>query len=295
MNLKTKILNLAGAIARDNVYMYSAQASFYIIISSIPFIMMLLSLAKFILPVSESDIMIIAAPFLPDVVLPSFENIIHEIFYKVSRSVISLSAISSIWTASRGIQAIERGTRNVYHSPSRSMIIWDILASFLYTAVFIFIMILFLTVFVFGNSIVNFLELKSGVWLWIFSRTAWLKWVFTFILLTAIFSLIYMAFSGKKIHPKNHIHGAIFTTAVWMLFSFTFSFYIENFANYSYIYGSLAAIVLMMLWVYCCMIIFLVGGEINMAVITGRIERRRRRRELLGHNKNKSPKAQDGI
>ena len=284
MNIKTRIFNLIGAITRDNVYMYSAQASFYIIISSIPFIMMLLSLAKFILPVSESDVMIIAAPFLPEVVLPSFENIIHEIFYKVSGSVISLSAISSMWTASRGIQAIERGTRNVYHAPRRSMIIWDILASILYTIVFIFIMILFLTVFVFGNSIINFLELKSGIWHFILSRTAWLKWIFTFILLTASFSLIYMVFSGRKTRPKNHVHGAIFTTSVWMLFSFLFSFYIENFANYSYIYGSLAALVLMMLWLYCCMIIFLIGGEINMAVITSKAERRRIRRAKFHKN-----------
>ena len=284
MSIKNRLFKLVSAIARDNVYMYSAQASFYIIISSIPFIMMLLSLARFILPVSESDIMIIAAPFLPEVVLPSFEDIIHEIFSKVSGSVISISAISSIWTASRGIQAIERGTRNVYHSPSRSRIVLDILASFLYTFSFIFIMILFLTVFVFGNSIINFLELQSGIWLFIFSRTAWLKWVFTFILLTLFFSLIYMAFSGKKMRLKNHVHGAIFTTSAWMLFSFWFSFYIENFANYSYIYGSLAALVLIMLWVYFCMIIFLIGGEINMAVLTSRAERRKKRTERLHSN-----------
>lgn len=281
MDIKNKIVNIARTIARDNVYMYAAQASFYIIISSIPFIMMLLSLAKFILPVSESDIMIIAAPFLPEVVLPYFENIIHEIFFKVSGSVISLSAISSIWTASRGIQAIERGTRNVYHSPRRPMILGDILASILYTFTFIFIMILFLTAFVFGNSIINFLELKSGIWHFIFSRTAWLKWIFSFILLTLSFSLIYMTFSGKRLRPKNHVHGAIFTTTVWMLFSFLFSFYIENFANYSYIYGSLAALVLIMLWVYCCMIIFLIGGEINMMIITNHAQRRKLRRAKL--------------
>ena len=282
MSFKDRIVNLAGAIARDNVYMYSAQASFYIVISSIPFIMMLLSLARFILPVSESDIMIIASPFLPEVMLPSFENIIHEIFFKVSGSVISISAISSLWTASRGVQAIERGTRNVYHSPSRSKIVWDILASFIYTFVFIFLLLLFLTVFVFGNSIINFLELKSRIWIFIFSRTAWLKWIFTFILLTFCFSVIYMTFSGKKIKLKNHVHGAIFTTTAWMLFSVLFSYYIENFANYSYIYGSLAAIVLMMLWVYSCMIIFLVGGEINMQILSSNAKRRKRLRELLG-------------
>lgn len=286
MNTKTKIYNLIRAIARDNVYMYSAQASFYIIISSIPFIMMLLSLAKFILPVSESDIVIIASSFLPEIVLPSFENIIHEIFYKVSGSVISISAISSIWTASRGIQAIERGTRNVYHSPRRKTVFLDIFASFLYTFLFIIIMILYLTVFVFGNSIINFLDLQSGVWHFIFSRTGWIKWIFSLLLLILSFSLLYMAFSGKKLHLKNHIHGAIFTTFAWMLFSFLFSYYIENFANYSYIYGSLAAIVLIMLWVYSCMIIFLVGGEINMSILVSREKRRQKRREMFQKDKN---------
>lgn len=281
MSTKNNFFNLVRAIARDNVYMYSAQASFYIIISSIPFIMMLLSLAKFILPVSESDIVIIASSFLPEIVLPSFENIIHEIFYKVSGSVISISAISSIWTASRGIQAIERGTRNVYHSPRRSNVILDILASFIYTFIFIFIMILYLTVFVFGNSIINFLDLKSGLWHTILSRTAWIKWIFTLTLLILSFSLLYMAFSGKKIHLKNHVHGAIFTTFTWLLFSFIFSFYIENFANYSYIYGSLAAIVLIMLWVYACMIIFLIGGEINMSILVRREKRRQKLREMF--------------
>lgn len=288
MNTKNKIFDLIRAIARDNVYMYSAQASFYIIISSIPFIMMLLSLAKFILPVSESDIIVIASSFLPDIVLPSFENIIHEIFYKVSGSVISISAVSSIWSASRGIQAIERGTRNVYHSPRRRTVFLDILASFLYTFIFIFIMILYLTVFVFGNSIINFLDLQSGVWHFILSRTEWLKWVFTFLLLILSFSLLYMAFSGRKLHLKNHVHGAIFTTFAWMLFSFVFSFYIENFANYSYIYGSLAAIVLIMLWVYACMIIFLIGGEINMSIIVRREKRRQKRREMFQKDSNNS-------
>lgn len=286
MNTKTKIFNLIRAIARDDVYMYSAQASYYIIISSIPFIMMLLSLAKFILPVSESDIVIIASSFLPEIVLPSFENIIHEIFYKVSGSVISISAVSSIWTASRGIYAIERGTRNVYHSPGRKTFFLDIFASFLYTFAFIFIMLLYLTIFVFGNSIINFLDLKSGIWHFVLSRTAWLKWVFTFAFLIISFSLLYMAFSGKKMRLRNHMHGAIFTTLAWMIFSFIFSFYIENFANYSYIYGSLAAIVLIMLWVYSCMIIFLVGGEINIAVLESKEKRRKKRQAMFRQDRN---------
>ena len=281
MNIKKSFLGIANVIIRDNIYMYSAQASFYIIISSIPFIMLLLSLACLILPVSESDILILAEPVIPDIFLPSLESILNEVFNKVSSSVISLSAISTVWMASRGIQAIERGTRAVYHSPSRPFIIGDILASFIFTFIFILIMIGFLTLFVFGNTIIRFLELKSWIWLSIFSRTAWLKWLLIPFLLILCFTAIYMAFSGRKTRFKNHIHGAIFTTVIWLSFSYLFSYYIMNFANYSYIYGSLAAIVLIMLWVYFFMIIFLLGGEINSYILTENAKRRKRRRELL--------------
>jgi len=289
MNIKKKVFEWSKIITRDNIFMYSAQASFYIIISSIPFIMMLLSLARYILPISESDVLIMLSPLIPDSISSSIEDVIHEVFYKVSGSFISITAISSLWTASRGIQAIERGTRNVYHTPNRKKVYSDILASFIYTLIFIVVIVIFLAVFVFGNSIVTFLELKSGFFHWIFSKTSWLKWLFTYLFMIFIFSMIYTAFSGKSLSPKSHILGAIFTTTVWIIFSVIFSFYIENFANYSYIYGSLTAIVLMMLWIYFCMIIFLIGGEINMKrIIKIKISKRKHNANLKYKNQEKN-------
>lgn len=278
MKLHNKLFKILKIISDDNIFVYSAQASFYIIISSIPFIMVLLSLAQYILPVSEADVLAMTTPLVPDVIKPSIQAVIHELFYKASGSVISITAVSSFWTASRGIAAIERGTRNVYHTPVRSAFILNALASIFYTIAFIFIMLLFLATSVFGTSILNFLELKSGFLCWILGKTSWIKWLFTFAVLTVFFALIYMAFSGRKMHLKRHLPGAVFTTVVWILFSLLFSFYIENFANYSYIYGSLAAIVLMMLWVYSCMIIFLIGGEINVTVLICKLKERNMRK-----------------
>lgn len=273
MPLHKRIYNTAALISRDNVFLYSAQASFYIIISSIPFIMLLLSLAQYILPVSETDVLGMVIPLMPEVLKPSASAIINEIFYKASGSVISVTAISSLWSASRGIAAIERGTRKVYRTPARGVFIFDVLASFFYTFAFIIVMLLFLALFVFGNSIAAFLELKSGILCWILGKTSWTKWILTLAVLTLMFALIYMAFSGRKIHLKRHLPGAIFTTCGWVVFSVLFSFYIENFANYSYLYGSLTAIVLMMLWVYSCMIIFLIGGEINVTVLISKLKK----------------------
>lgn len=280
MNIWKKFQSIAKIITADNIFVYSAQASFYIIISSIPFIMLLLSLTQYILPVSEQDIFRVVLPLMPEVIKEPVKSIISELFYKSSGSVISITAISTLWSASRGIAAIERGIRNVYHTPTRDAFFLDIAASIFYTITFIIIVIAFLATTVFGTSIIMFLEVKSGLLCWIFGKTSWMRWVITFCVLTTFFALIYTAFSGRRIQFKRNLPGSVFTTCVWMIFSTLYSFYIENFANYSYLYGSLTAIVLLMLWVYFCMIIFLLGGEINVTVLVCKLKKRNMQQDI---------------
>ncbi len=280
MNVIKKIQSIAKIIDADNIFVYSAQASFYIIISSIPFIMLLLSLSQYFLPVSEQDIFRLVIPLMPEVIKEPIKSIISELFYKSTGSVISITAISTLWSASRGIAAIERGIKNVYHTPSRRTFFLNIAASIFYTIIFIIIVIAFLATTVFGTSIIMFLEVKSGLLCWIFSKASWVRWLITFCILTIFFAAIYTAFSGRKIHIKRNLPGAVFTTSVWMIFSTLYSFYIENFANYSYLYGSLTAIVLMMLWVYFCMIIFLLGGEINVTILVCKLKKRNMQQDI---------------
>lgn len=274
MKIYNKIQLIINNISADNVFVYAAQASFYIITSSIPFIMLLLSLAQYFLPINRQDFTSLVVPLVPEVIKPSVEVIISEIFYKASGSVISITAITSIWSASRGIAAIERGIRNVYHTPTRHIFLLDIAASFIYTIIFLLVIIFFLLTVVFGTSIMQLLQVKSELLYWIFEKTSRIKWTLIIFLLTFFFSLIYAAFSGKKIHFKEHLPGAIFTTVIWIIFSVLYSFYIENFANYSYLYGSLTAIVLLMLWIYSCMVIFLLGGELNVLLLVYKPKKR---------------------
>ena len=59
------------------------------------------------------------------------------------------------------------------------------------------------------------------------------------------------------------IPGAMFSALGWLVFSYVFSLYIDNFANMTYMYGSLTAFIILMLWVYFCIYIFFIGAEIN--------------------------------
>lgn len=84
-------------------------------------------------------------------------------------------------------------------------------------------------------------------------------------ILMVFFLGIYTFVPDKKLQMRKQVPGAVFSTVGWMGFSFAFSLYFNHIGgkNYSYMYGSLAAIVLLLLWLYMCICILFLGAEIN--------------------------------
>ena len=257
-------------IAGDKITIYSAQASFYIIISIFPFIMLLMSIMGYFVNIPEQAIMRNVKAFLPEAVIPMVSEIADELFDKSIR-VASITAIMALWSASRGIAAVERGIREVYDTPSRKIFIADYAASIGYTIAFMAAVFLTLAIQVFGNVIIGFAEKYI-----VFSSTeiVLIKGVLFFVLMCLIFQLMYYLFDSRRKGFGYHLPGAAFSAAGWMIFSNIYSLYIDNFANYSFIYGSLTAVVLMMLWLYFCVMILLFGAEVNI-IINGQIKNKK--------------------
>ena len=89
------------------------------------------------------------------------------------------------------------------------------------------------------------------------------KFIIIFITLTLFFALTYKLGKGLRSSFLLLFPGAIFSALSWILFSFIFSLYYNKFSRYSYTYGSLATIILLMVWLYFCMNFFFIGAEIN--------------------------------
>ena len=90
-----------------------------------------------------------------------------------------------------------------------------------------------------------------------------------FFYLILIFALFYKFLPEERPRFSSVLPGAVFASAGWIGFSFFYSLYIDNFSNYTLVYGSLAAVVLLMLWLYFCMNIFLFGAQLNKLVKNG--------------------------
>ena len=94
---------------KDQTGVYAAQSSFFIIISALPLIMLLVTLVQFISPLSQSDLMKAILELVPDSLSSSVLGIMDELYQRASTAVISFSAVTVLWSASKGIYGLEQG------------------------------------------------------------------------------------------------------------------------------------------------------------------------------------------
>lgn len=260
---KTK--TFINAVIKDNISIYAAQASFFIIISAIPFIMLLLTLLKFFVPMDQMSILQSINKFAPETIGNFLTTIVNELFNKTaSASIISATAVTTLWLASKGVMALYLGINNVFKPERMPNYFYCRFISVLYTMVFIAALLLTIIVFGFGTKLEDILFENFDFLAKLITYIINAKIIIFTIVLTLCFALFYRFLPKKKNNSfKYQLPGALCSAAGWMLFSYFYSIYIEMFSNYSYVYGSLTALVFLMLWLYFCMNIFLCGAEIN--------------------------------
>ena len=259
------IRNFSRKVRDDYIAAFSSQAAFFIILSFFPFIMFLLTLLQY-LPVSESSLLTMVTRNLPSSIQGLITEIVGELYKKASTTVLSLTVITALWSAARGFLAIIRGLNGVYRiKESRNYFKLRFIAT-IYTLAFTVMIIICLGFLVFGNKIYlyiqNRLPFLADAALVIIS----LRTIVGLCILAIFFLLFYFVIPNRKTKIYKELPGAIVAAAGWMLFSYAYSYYIDNMGNFSYMYGSLTAIVLCMLWVYCCMYIMFIGAEINIVL-----------------------------
>lgn len=251
-------------IRDEHIAAFSAQAAFFIIISFFPFIMLLLSIIQYF-PVQESTIMKLFTQIFPDAVNSLVIVVVNDIYDTTSSgTVISLTALTAMWSAGKGFLAIMKGLNSVYEiKETRNYILLRIVSA-LYTLIFAIMLIATMVLFVFGNQLYLWIQAKFPVLKDMALLIISLRTIVGLITLIIFFLIIYVVIPNRKTNIMRELPGAMICAAGWMAFSYAFSFYIDNYTNYSSMYGSLTTIVLFMLWMYFCMYILFIGAEINL-------------------------------
>ena len=141
--------------------------------------------------------------------------------------------------------------------------------------VFVVAIILSLVVLVFGNSLHKMAMEYIPILTYVTGIILRLKGMVSIAILAALFMLLYRFVPNRKVRIIRQAPGAAFSAVCWYVFSIVFSLYVEYSPGLANMYGSLTTIVLVMLWLYFCMYIILIGAEINSCLLYTSIRRRR--------------------
>ncbi len=253
----------AARVKEDRVTVYGAQAAFFVIISAVPFVMLIVALLQFIMPMTQSQLSRLAINVVPMNLRSHVVRIIDELYNQTSVSLISLTAVSALWAASRSLYSLAGGLKEIYNTEETRGYIRLRITALLHTLLFLILLLFSLVILVFGNTIQLFLEETVPVLAQFSAYIISIRTLLALTLLSVVFALMYQILPNAQNGFRHQVPGAVFSSLGWMIFSLAYSLYIDHFSSVSYLYGSLTAIVLLMLWLYFCMNIFLIGAEIN--------------------------------
>ncbi len=256
------VFNIIGRVRKDRVGALSAHAAFFMMVSFVPCIMLLIGMIRYI-PMEEEILLGRIASVFPKGTEGIITAFISESYDKSGTALVSVTAVMTLWAASIGVFSLMHGLNHVFCAKeTRNFIVVRIVSMF-YTLLMLVLFIVCLILFVFGNNLTVWLA-KFVPWLFELSpviRT--IKLLAGVVVLALIFLGMFMIVPNRKAKLRTQLPGALLGGIGWIGASSIFSFYIESAADFSYLYGSLSIIVFFMLWLFICIYILYIGAEVN--------------------------------
>ena len=247
----------------DHIAEYSAQCSYYTILSFIPFIILLITMIQYT-GINQETLFDAISKIIPSSMNEIVLGVVQEVYSK-SIGTISVSIIFTVWSAGKGLFALTKGLQSVYHTNSeeKASYIYLRIKAIIETVLFIFLIAIGLTLLVFGNSLKEIVQGYFGG-LENYDIISEISTKVGFILATFfVFLLLYKFMPKRKVAFKSQIYGAIFGSISLNIVSFIFSKYLDIFRGFSITYGSLTTLMLIMMWTYSCFYTVFLGAELN--------------------------------
>lgn len=261
-------------INENHIGAYASSAAFFMFLSLIPILLLLCSIIPYT-PITKANLMNALVNIMPDSVDPIAINIVTEVYGK-STALVSITAIATVWTGARGIWALNRGL-NVINDVNHRGYFALKFRSCLYTVILLFSIILAMAIMVFGDVADAFIRSTIPTSKYLMDFFSNLKFLIVLFLLFIFFMFLFTWLPNERQKWYTQIPGAAFSSLVWVGFSWGFSIYTEKFINFT-MYGSLARVIILMLWLYICMYIVLLGAMINRFLMPANIFMWKKRR-----------------
>lgn len=259
-NQRKYVTLMQGLLREACVSAHASSAAFFIFLSVIPMGMIICGLIPYS-PLIREELVTVSQAIIPDRIYEFVAGIMKGA-RRQSVTLLSVTALVAVWSASKGVLALMRGLNYIYRIEESRGFLKLRIRAIGYTIYLMLAIVLSVGLLVFGNAVAEILipsyVFLGGIWRWLKP----LRHIVVACLLALTFCSLYCVLPNRKKSWKRQIPGAVFTAVLWTLFSFLFSIYIDYGGGFS-MYGSMATVVMAMIWLYFCMYIFFLGALVN--------------------------------
>jgi len=248
----------------DHVQIVSAGVGFYFFLAIFPTIVAAISIYSFVLEPAQIEEQISRLNLiLPEKAFEMITDILNPVIRQTKKEIgwgLLISILVSIWSANKGTNALFQGVNIAYDEPDSRNIVKKNLITLLFTLCGLVLGLISLLIVIFFPLLID----KFGLTPEIENILTWFRWVILGFILITTLSMVYKIAPNRRSPRFRWVSwGAILGTVLWLAGSMLFSWYVSNFGSYDDLYGSFAAVAILMLWLFLTAFIVLMGAEIN--------------------------------
>jgi len=248
-------------VARD-----SAALTYYLLFAIFPLLIFVSTLLG-VLELDIASITAVLAPILPSDVVDIIRTYLEYVAANQSRQLLWFSLVFSIWFPMRSTGCLMHSLRKAFGRSAPENILLGQLRTLLFTIWMIFVIGLTLALVVVGRRALYFLsgflplsETFISVW-------GYLRFIILGLVMAISLGILYQLALGQRRPLREVLPGVGSSLAAWLLLSMAFSYYVENMARYAQLYGSIATIVVVLLWLYMSGQVLILGAELSASLI----------------------------
>ena len=263
---KRILMRVKDRIEEDNLTIVAAGVAFYAFLAIFPALMALLSIYGLAVDPQQAERQISQlSGMMPEQAFSVIRERVENLLSTPGSALgwgMALGILISLWSANAGTKSLFKGIDIAYETKNERGFIKQNALTLLFTLGAIITLLLSMALIVIFPAIVNTFGLPGNIE----SLINWLRWPLLAGIVILVISLIYRYAPDRKT-PKFKwvLAGAFLATVLWLIASLGFSFYVSNFGNYGEMYGSISAVVILLLWLFLTSFIILLGAEVNSA------------------------------
>jgi membrane protein len=245
----------------------AAAMTYYIFTALIPLFMAVIALLSFLGPQLQANLIDFIQMGVPEYLWPFVDKIVNSLVQRQSGAILYLSLTLGIYLTFLSVNAIVTTLNISYFDIEQRRVIKQLPISFTMVVVFLAVIIVACAIFIAAPLLIRYLSVNLFDSM-IFYQYAIVitKWFMLFILLYLFLAALFYFAPYNKKYFKFFSTGALFSTILLVILLYVLNYYFSNFSTYNLVYGSIGALLLIILWIYWSCMAILIGFDLNVSI-----------------------------